>query len=353
MSADVTMALGALKPAHVTGAAAALCGQLRFAGLGIVQALRRRTDRGQRPRRRSIQRETSDHKWTHAIQVLAGSTLMPGAADLVVRGALAAGASMIRLSSRGDVAESVDLPAEVVRSEDRGHRTARSMRRRRSRPRRRQLEWLRERLADVSMPVVLDADGLDRSLIPSKTSSDAQRWVLTPHEGEFVRLTGEALPANHLDAVRALARATGLRGAVEGRDDDDRRPRRPGAGRSFGHAHAGHGRQRRRPLGRHRRHDRAGSRSARRRRARRAPARSSRRGAAGLRQCLGHPDGDRATSSHRSSQRPLRYSRRDVHPRDRRAIESTRVRWNRRFHEEVAGNGARARRRGPGPPRTR
>ena len=43
---------------------------------------------------------------------------MPGAADLVVRGALAAGASMIRLSSRGDVAELVDLPAEVVRSED-------------------------------------------------------------------------------------------------------------------------------------------------------------------------------------------------------------------------------------------
>jgi NAD(P)H-hydrate epimerase len=37
MSADVTMALGALKPAHVSGPAAALCGQLRFAGLGIVR----------------------------------------------------------------------------------------------------------------------------------------------------------------------------------------------------------------------------------------------------------------------------------------------------------------------------
>ena len=51
MTADVTMALGALKPAHVTGAAAALCGQLRFAGLGIVDRLRRRTHRGRRPRR--------------------------------------------------------------------------------------------------------------------------------------------------------------------------------------------------------------------------------------------------------------------------------------------------------------
>ena len=161
MSADVTLALGALKPAHVTGPAAAICGQLRFAGLGIVQrfddGLMEDSDLGV-----LVQRETSDHKWTHAIQVLAGSTLMPGAADLVVRGALAAGASMIRLSSRGDVAESVDLPAEVVRSESTTVE-----------PRARcvvagpglgtdSLEWLRERLGDLSMPVVLDADGLDR-----------------------------------------------------------------------------------------------------------------------------------------------------------------------------------------------
>jgi hydroxyethylthiazole kinase-like uncharacterized protein yjeF len=204
--ADVTMALGALKPAHVTGPAAALCGELRFAGLGIVgdfnNGLVEDADLAS-----LIQRETSDHKWTHAIQVLAGSTMMPGAADLVVRGALAAGASMIRLSSRGDVAALVDLPAEVVRSdaatiEQRsrcvvagpGIGTD-------------GLEWLRERLDDVSMPVVLDADGLNRSLIPTKRSED-QHWVLTPHEGEFARLTGEPLPDNHLEAVRSLARDT-------------------------------------------------------------------------------------------------------------------------------------------------
>ena len=82
MSADVTVALGALKPAHVTGAAAALCGQLRFAGLGIVQHF----DDGlieDRDLETLVQRDTRDHKWTHAIQVLAGSTLMPGAAHVV------------------------------------------------------------------------------------------------------------------------------------------------------------------------------------------------------------------------------------------------------------------------------
>jgi NAD(P)H-hydrate epimerase len=227
MSADVTVALGALKPAHVTGAAAALCGQLRFAGLGIVQHF----DDGlieDRDLETLVQRDTRDHKWTHAIQVLAGSTLMPGAADLVVRGALAAGASMIRLSSRGDVAESVDLPAEVVRSDD-------PIVERRARCvvagpglGADGVEWLRERLADVSVPVVLDADGLDRSLIPRGTAN-AQRWVLTPHEGEFARLTGEALPENRLEAVRELARATDcvvlLKGATTIISDRDGRVR--------------------------------------------------------------------------------------------------------------------------------
>jgi hydroxyethylthiazole kinase-like uncharacterized protein yjeF len=207
MPADATIALGALKTAHVSGPASDLCGRLRFAGLGIVGHF----DDGlveDRDLEALVHRETDDHKWTHAISVLAGSTLMPGAADLVVRGALAAGASMIRLTSRGDVAELIDLPAEVVRSDERTVE-ARS----------RCVvagpglggdagSWLHERLEDVTVPVVLDADGLERSLIPSKTS-DERRWVLTPHEGEFARLTGEALPANRLAAVRALARATG------------------------------------------------------------------------------------------------------------------------------------------------
>ncbi len=227
MPADVTMALGALKLAHVTGPASALCGQLRFAGLGIVQHSEDGlVDDGDLAA--LVQRDTSDHKWTHAIQVFAGSTLMPGAADLVVRGALAAGASMIRLASRGDVAELIDLPAEVVRSDDAAFE-----------PRSRCVvagpgvgadggEWLAERLAGVRVPVVLDADGLQRPLIDAKTS-DQPGWVLTPHEGEFVRLTGAALSADRLDAVRSLARDTGcvvlLKGATTLIADRDGRVR--------------------------------------------------------------------------------------------------------------------------------
>jgi NAD(P)H-hydrate epimerase len=207
ISADVTLAIGALKYAHVTGDAAGLVGELRFTGLGIVSEF---TDglvedsdlellvRGGR----------DDHKWSHAVAALCGSTLMPGAAELVVRGALAGGASMVRLSSRGEVAGLVRIPPEAVHSDDTkidprckavvagpGLGTQVS-------------SWLGERLSGVAVPVVLDADGLDRDLLP-RPSRSGSHWIMTPHEGEFVRLTGEAVLANRVEAVRGLARETG------------------------------------------------------------------------------------------------------------------------------------------------
>ena len=207
LSADVTLAIGALKYAHVTGDAAGLVGELRFAGLGIVSQF---TDglvedsdlellvRGSR----------EDHKWSHAVAALCGSTLMPGAAELVVRGALAGGASMVRLSSRGEVAGLVRIPAEAVHADDA-----------KIDPRCRAVvagpglgakatPWLGERLSGVVVPVVLDADGLDRDLLPPPSRS-ASYWIMTPHEGEFARRIGEKVPANRVEAVRGLARETG------------------------------------------------------------------------------------------------------------------------------------------------
>jgi ADP-dependent NAD(P)H-hydrate dehydratase / NAD(P)H-hydrate epimerase len=56
--------------------------------------------------------------------------------------------------------------------------------------------------------VVLDADGLDRALIDDLSPKNGS-WVLTPHEGEFARLTGTPHGPDRFAAVRALARATG------------------------------------------------------------------------------------------------------------------------------------------------
>lgn len=205
--ADATIALGAYKPAHFSGPAADLCGELYFAGLGIVttfdDALVDDSDL-----RTLMNTAPSDHKWDHALQALVGSTLMPGAAELVLRGALAGGASMVRFESRGDVASSVELPPEVVHSEDP-----------RIDPRCKSVvagpglgpdaaAWLRDRLNSAKCPVVLDADGLDRSLIDDLSPRNGT-WVLTPHEGEFERLTGAKRGADRFSAVRALARETG------------------------------------------------------------------------------------------------------------------------------------------------
>jgi NAD(P)H-hydrate epimerase len=207
MTANATLALGALKPAHLAGPSLDFMGELHFAGLDIVTTYDDGLvdDSDLAP---LVTFQRNDHKWAHAVQAFVGSSLMPGAAELVLRGALAGGASMIRLESRGDVASYVQLPPEVVHSKESSvDRRCRAM-----------VAgpglgpdapaWLEERLANVECPVVLDADGLDRSLIDQHSPRDGS-WVLTPHEGEFVRLTGRPLGANRLDDVRELAGTTG------------------------------------------------------------------------------------------------------------------------------------------------
>jgi ADP-dependent NAD(P)H-hydrate dehydratase / NAD(P)H-hydrate epimerase len=207
LPANVTLALGALKPAHLNGPAATYVGELRFAGLGIVHSfedgLVEDSDLSA-----LLESEDGDHKWSHAVQAFVGSSLMPGAAELVLRGALAGGASMIRLVSRGDVAAFVELPPEAVRSEEL-----------KVEPRSKSVvagpglgaeasDWLREAFDGLRCPVVLDADGLDRTFIDERAPKDAS-WLLTPHEGEFKRLTGHAVGADRFEDVRSLARETG------------------------------------------------------------------------------------------------------------------------------------------------
>lgn len=203
--ATLTVALGALKPAHVSGPAAHQTGRLVLHRLGIVEDTRDGLVEDL-DLRGFVTGAPADHKWRHAVAVLAGSALMPGAARLVAEGAIAGGASMVRLASRADVA-ALELPVEVVRTA-----TASVD------PRCRAVvagpglgpdaaDWLAPVLAEVEGPVVLDADALHRSLLEGRRG--ATPWVLTPHEGEFARLCGGPVPEDRLGAVRALARETG------------------------------------------------------------------------------------------------------------------------------------------------
>ncbi len=204
LRADVTLALGALKVAHLDGEAARYCGELRFASLGIETP----SDDGlvtDDDLTCFVRGDFDDHKWAHAVTILAGSPLMGGAAVLSCAGALSAGASMIQLETRGESLDPSGLAPEVVRTSDSGVDA-------RSRcvvagpglgpdaP-----SWLRDRLDDTSVATVLDADALTPATV--SLGRRAPR-VLTPHAGEFTRIGGAAVGARRLVATRDLARAT-------------------------------------------------------------------------------------------------------------------------------------------------
>ena len=207
--ADATIAMGALKPAHLAGPAAELVGELWCEGLGIVESARDGlVEDADLSALVALSRD--DHKWTHALQVFAGSDLMPGAAALVARGALAGGASMVRLATRGDAVALAGLPDEVVRSDSSE-----------TDPRCRAVvagpglgtdagPWLAERL-DAGRPSVLDADALRAELV-----APGAPWVLTPHDGEFARLAGGPPVANRIDAARSLAARLGVTVLLKG-----------------------------------------------------------------------------------------------------------------------------------------
>jgi NAD(P)H-hydrate epimerase len=207
MIATVTLALGALKPAHLNGPAADFVGELRFESLDIVQSFADGL-MSDHDLAGFVRLNADDHKWNHAMQALVGSSLMPGAAELVLRGALAGGASMIRLASRGDVSAQVNLPPEVV------HATGAAVDKRCKAvvagpglgPN--AAEWLRDALSVTTCPVVLDADGLDRALIDAHSPRDGS-WVLTPHSGEFARLAGKDAGNDRFADARDLASETG------------------------------------------------------------------------------------------------------------------------------------------------
>jgi NAD(P)H-hydrate epimerase len=207
MNATVTLALGALKPAHLNGPAADFVGELHFESLDIVQSFVDGliTDHDLAG---FVRLNAQDHKWNHAVQAFVGSSLMPGAAELVLRGALAGGASMIRLASRGDVATQVLVPPEVVHVSDTAVDT-----------RCKAVvagpglgpdasDWLHETFSGLTCPVVLDADGLDRTFIDTYSPHDGS-WVLTPHAGEFARLARKDVGLDRFSDVRELSLETG------------------------------------------------------------------------------------------------------------------------------------------------
>ena len=224
--ADVTVTFSMAKPGHFVEPGCVLTGRLQVADIGIPADLLAQAGSGiyaihgedlALPRRKRL-----THKGDHGkLLVLAGSVGYTGAAALCAAAAVRAGAGLVYLGVPADIyeieaAKTCEAMAFPLRCNDRGRIS------------RKALDVIRERLGacDVTVlgpglgrdrdteavtaevlrrvrgPVVLDADALwavgrDLSLLDQCSAP----VVLTPHEGEFMRLLGRPVEDRLLDAL--------------------------------------------------------------------------------------------------------------------------------------------------------
>jgi ADP-dependent NAD(P)H-hydrate dehydratase / NAD(P)H-hydrate epimerase len=224
LPAVVTVTFQACKPGLLLGAGPTHCGEVVVADIGLGRAVDEIasswlvTDWELRwlP---SPPRET--HKWRTAVMVVAGSPGMMGAPALVSRAAMRAGAGYVRLGVPGAALESlpsgesvgVALPAhgwegpaaeaaERCRALVTGPGLGRSEEVGPS---------LTALLRQVAAPAVVDADGINAlgpvARLHDAVQGRASATVVTPHEGEYARLTGGPPGEDRLAAVRAVAAA--------------------------------------------------------------------------------------------------------------------------------------------------
>ncbi|MFC4065570.1 NAD(P)H-hydrate dehydratase [Actinoplanes subglobosus] len=212
VTADVTVTFGCLKTAHVLGPATVRCGHVDLVDIGLGPAL------GGDPAVRIPDATdiadwwprpgaTSD-KYTRGVVGLAtGSAFYPGAALLSTAGALAGPTGLVRYAGSAHREVVRAHPSVVVadRVADAGRVQA----------------WVcgsglgsgdeaRTELRSVlatSLPVLLDADAINL-LVGGEHAEHLRRdapLVLTPHDGEFKRLAGEAPGADRAGAAARLA----------------------------------------------------------------------------------------------------------------------------------------------------
>jgi ADP-dependent NAD(P)H-hydrate dehydratase / NAD(P)H-hydrate epimerase len=205
--ADVTIAFAAAKPAHLLQPAAAKCGTILVADIGIdvsssASVLERPSLSSPSP---------NDHKYSRGmVAVVSGD--MPGAATL---GATAAA----RIAGYTILCGKGDAPAAVVR---RGFDAVLNDKRLSAvliGPGLSDTEGNRVKLATAmasAVPLVLDAGAL-AMLTPAQIAKRQATTVLTPHEGEFDRLFG-GVAGSKIDRARAAALASGATVIFKGAD---------------------------------------------------------------------------------------------------------------------------------------
>jgi hydroxyethylthiazole kinase-like uncharacterized protein yjeF len=213
VTADVTVTFGALKPAHVLGEGHVRCGQVHLVDIGL------RPELGEPDLIRLEADDVAelwpipgpaDDKYSQGVTgIAAGSARYPGAAVLACTSAVLATSGMVRYVgsaadavlarwpetvATGSLGDAGRVQAWVVGP---GLGTGPSSR-----------EVLTQILG-VGVPVCVDADGI------TMLAEHPELWdardpgtpvVLTPHAGEFARLTGAEVGPDRAAAARTAAR---------------------------------------------------------------------------------------------------------------------------------------------------
>ncbi len=232
VEADVTVAFGYLKRGHLLEPGSSLAGELKLVDISIPRLaearltsaplflLREDEIRAVLPRRRA-----ASHKGDYGhLVALAGSPGKSGAAALLCMGALRGGAGLVTLAARrGELAAAqafspelmgfalpgegplsmADLPALLAACEGkralalgpglfRGTETG---------------ALLKQLLAEISLPAVLDADALN-ALVGLEAPFEGAKGsvIITPHPGELARLMGIGIDELQADRVGCARR---------------------------------------------------------------------------------------------------------------------------------------------------
>jgi len=241
VEADATVTFGCPKIGVVTHPGVEYTGDVHIVDIGIPPALEARLDvRCHLLEERDVvglvpSRRLGGHKGTYGhLLVVAGSPGKTGAAVLCARGAARSGAGLVTVAAPADAMPSVAARSIETMTEeyaldsadlDPQEATARLVALTRGKEAivvgpgiptgRAMVEVLREVLPDATVPVVLDADGLNVvALKPDLLGQVSAPLVLTPHPGEMARLLGVTTSEVQADRLAVAREAAARFGAV-------------------------------------------------------------------------------------------------------------------------------------------
>ena len=226
--ADLTVVVGGAKRGLWLWPAREFCGELRVGDIGIADGADDPAARVLQPRdaaqRLAPGRPDADKRGRGVAVIVAGSAGMAGAAIMAARGALSMGLGLLTIATSSAVRDAVapavpeamtlglpegsdDAFAAVVERLDGadvlaigpglGHSQATA-------------ELVRRLVAEVDLPIVLDADGLNAFRGDGDAFADraGTELVCTPHAREFARLLGRKVDdvwPDRIDIVRDVA----------------------------------------------------------------------------------------------------------------------------------------------------